>query len=71
MKLTDPQIKLLKRAASDTTGDGAAFIGYAGRLASVRVLKRAGLAELMVGGGRMPRISITQAGREALAALSS
>lgn len=63
-KLSDPQIKLLQRACN-AGADGAPFIGYSGRLATARFLTRAGLADLLViGGGRMPRIFGTEAGRE-------
>lgn len=68
-RLSEPQIALLRRACG-AGPDGAPFIGYSGRLATARILQRAGLAELMIiGGGRMPRIFGTEAGRKFMRAL--
>lgn len=67
MKLSNAQVKLLKRAAAAKDADGARFKGYSGRLKSAQKLQRLGLAELMVPGfGLMPRLFITEAGRAAL-----
>jgi|SRR5215471_8440785 len=64
-KLSQPQLKLLRRACSFRgESDGVPFKGYSGRLRSARILERLGLAKLLIPGeGRMPRIFGTAAGR--------
>lgn len=69
MRLTEAQRKLLRRAAASQNPDGAPFKGYSGRLRTARILAQAGLADLLVvGGGHLPRIRLTPAGRAILGA---